>query len=156
MIPLSEEEAGRALGVGALRAPVTGVGIDSRALRPGDLFVALKGERFDGHDFVAAAFQAGASGAVVEKRAWEARRSGPPGLTKAGQPPEQPGCEFGPGPVYEVKDTLAALGAKRRRKSTAMVFAVTDKTIPRCTMAMLGRCRTVATPPTRTTRSGYR
>jgi UDP-N-acetylmuramoyl-tripeptide--D-alanyl-D-alanine ligase len=153
MIPLSEEEAGRALGVGALRAPVTGVGIDSRALRPGDLFVALKGERFDGHDFVAAAFQAGASGAVVEKRAWEARRLGPPGLTKAGQPPEQPGCEFGPGPVYEVKDTLAALGAlarEVRRKSTAMVFAVTGsvgKTSTKDALAaMLGRvCRTVAT-----------
>src|SRR5207247_9778751 len=38
---------------------------DSRALAPGDLFVALKGERFDGHDYVAAAFERGAVAALV-------------------------------------------------------------------------------------------
>jgi UDP-N-acetylmuramoyl-tripeptide--D-alanyl-D-alanine ligase len=38
---------------------------DSRTLRPGDLFVALPGERFDGHDFVAKAFERGAAGALV-------------------------------------------------------------------------------------------
>ena len=38
---------------------------DSRALRTGDLFVALKGERFDGHDFVAQAFERGAAAAIV-------------------------------------------------------------------------------------------
>jgi UDP-N-acetylmuramoyl-tripeptide--D-alanyl-D-alanine ligase len=153
MIPLSGEEAGRALGVGALRAPVTGVCIDSRALRPGDLFVALKGERFDGHDFVVAAFQAGASGAVVEKRAWEARRSGARGATEVGQSPGRPGRESGPESVYEVEDTLAALGAlarEVRRKSAATVFAVTGsvgKTSTKDALAaMLGRVRrTVAT-----------
>ena len=39
---------------------------DSRQIRPGDLFVALKGPRFDGHDFVLAAIEAGAKGALVE------------------------------------------------------------------------------------------
>jgi UDP-N-acetylmuramoyl-tripeptide--D-alanyl-D-alanine ligase len=39
--------------------------IDSREARPGDLFFALHGERADGHDYVAAALAAGASGAVV-------------------------------------------------------------------------------------------
>ncbi|MEK7246927.1 MAG: Mur ligase domain-containing protein, partial [Chloroflexota bacterium] len=39
--------------------------IDSREARPGDLFFALQGERVDGHDYVAAAIAAGASGAVV-------------------------------------------------------------------------------------------
>lgn len=38
---------------------------DSRQVRPGDLFVALKGERFDAHDFVADVLAAGAVGAVV-------------------------------------------------------------------------------------------
>lgn len=40
---------------------------DSRTLTPGALFVALKGERFDGHDFVGQAQAAGASAAMVEK-----------------------------------------------------------------------------------------
>ncbi len=43
----------------------TGVSSDSRALARDDLFVALRGERFDGHEFVAAAAQAGAAGALV-------------------------------------------------------------------------------------------
>ncbi|MEP6996987.1 MAG: UDP-N-acetylmuramoyl-tripeptide--D-alanyl-D-alanine ligase [Betaproteobacteria bacterium] len=42
-----------------------GVSTDSRAVRPGELFVALKGERFDGHEFVAAAFERGAAAAIV-------------------------------------------------------------------------------------------
>jgi UDP-N-acetylmuramoyl-tripeptide--D-alanyl-D-alanine ligase len=43
------------------------VGIDSRALAAGDFFVAIKGERFDGHDFVADAYSHGASGALVSR-----------------------------------------------------------------------------------------
>ncbi len=43
----------------------TRVATDSRALAPGDLFVALKGERFDGHDFVEAAREKGAVAALV-------------------------------------------------------------------------------------------
>jgi UDP-N-acetylmuramoyl-tripeptide--D-alanyl-D-alanine ligase len=39
---------------------------DTRSLRAGDLFVALRGERFDGHDFLAAAHAAGAVGAIAE------------------------------------------------------------------------------------------
>ena len=46
-------------------ARFTRVTTDSRALAPGDLFVALKGERFDGHDFLEQARQAGAVGALV-------------------------------------------------------------------------------------------
>jgi UDP-N-acetylmuramoyl-tripeptide--D-alanyl-D-alanine ligase len=41
--------------------------IDSRAVHAGDLFLALPGERVDGHDFVAAAARAGAAGAVVSR-----------------------------------------------------------------------------------------
>ena len=48
------------------RRAVRAVSIDTRSIRPGDLFVALRGERFDGHDFVAAALQAGAGVAIVD------------------------------------------------------------------------------------------
>jgi UDP-N-acetylmuramoyl-tripeptide--D-alanyl-D-alanine ligase len=57
---------------------------DSRSLRPGDLFVALKGPRFDGHTFVEDVLERGAAGAIVEGAA---RR----------------------GPAIEVADTLRAL-----------------------------------------------
>ena len=43
------------------------VGTDSRAVRPGQLFVALKGERFDGHDYAEQALAQGAAGVVLEK-----------------------------------------------------------------------------------------
>jgi UDP-N-acetylmuramoyl-tripeptide--D-alanyl-D-alanine ligase len=46
-------------------ARFTRVTTDSRALAPGDLFVALKGDRFDGHDFIEQARAAGAAGALV-------------------------------------------------------------------------------------------
>ena len=44
---------------------VNQISTDSRAIHPGDLFVALKGERFDGHDFVPAVLASGAAGAIV-------------------------------------------------------------------------------------------
>jgi UDP-N-acetylmuramoyl-tripeptide--D-alanyl-D-alanine ligase len=53
---------------GALRGPnawFSGVSTDSRSLSPGDLFVAIKGERFDGNDFVSQAFARGATAAIV-------------------------------------------------------------------------------------------
>ncbi|MBV7264860.1 UDP-N-acetylmuramoyl-tripeptide--D-alanyl-D-alanine ligase [Erythrobacter ani] len=45
----------------------SGVEMDSRDVRPGDLFVALKGEAMDGHKFVGAAFQKGAVAALVDR-----------------------------------------------------------------------------------------
>jgi len=45
-----------------------GYSIDTRTLRPGELFFAIKGERLDGHDYVEAALAAGAVVAVVESR----------------------------------------------------------------------------------------
>jgi UDP-N-acetylmuramoyl-tripeptide--D-alanyl-D-alanine ligase len=76
-------------------APVstfTSVCTDTRALSKGCLFVALKGERFDAHDFLSSARDGGAAAVVVE-----AGRTVPEGL-----------C------AYEVTDTLAALGALAR------------------------------------------
>lgn len=70
-------------------APISGITTDSRAVQPGQLFVALKGEKFDGHDFVADVVRAGAA-AVVMSDPQRARDLGVP--------------------VYLVDDTLIALG----------------------------------------------
>ncbi len=55
--------AGRLAGADG---PYTGVSTDTRTLARGELFVALRGPRFDGHTFLATAAAAGAAGAVVE------------------------------------------------------------------------------------------
>jgi UDP-N-acetylmuramoyl-tripeptide--D-alanyl-D-alanine ligase len=79
---------------------------DTRALAPGDLFVALKGERFDAHEFLEAAQAGGAVAAVV-------RRGTPPVLGL---------------PLVPVADTLWALGRLARRRRDAVpgpVVAIT-------------------------------
>ncbi len=84
-----------------------GVSIDSRTTQPGDLFVAIRGPRFDGHDFAADAFAAGAAAAVVERR---------------------PDAVTGEAPILEVKDTTRALedlGKAARNRTGARVIAVT-------------------------------
>lgn len=48
-------------------APLRRIGNHSREVRPGDLYAALRGERFDGHAFVEDAFRAGASAALVSR-----------------------------------------------------------------------------------------
>jgi UDP-N-acetylmuramoyl-tripeptide--D-alanyl-D-alanine ligase len=45
---------------------VTGLSIDSRKVKPGELFVALRGERFDGHDYIADVAKAGALAVICE------------------------------------------------------------------------------------------
>lgn len=92
--------------VGEAAGAVSGVSIDSRTLAPGDLFVAIAGERHDGHRFVKAAFDAGAALAIVAER----RRVG------------------APGPLVRVPDTLQALealGAAARARSGARIAAIT-------------------------------
>ena len=49
-------------------ARFSGVSTDTRTLRTGDLFVALRGERFDGHGFVSNAASAGAAAALVDRK----------------------------------------------------------------------------------------
>jgi UDP-N-acetylmuramoyl-tripeptide--D-alanyl-D-alanine ligase len=63
-------EAAAALGGRASGgdAHFTGVSTDSRSVKAGDLFVALRGERFDGHDFLGIAAQARAAAAMVDHR----------------------------------------------------------------------------------------
>ena len=69
-----------ALLVGDAATPITRVHSDTRTLRAGDLFVALKGERFDGHQMLAEAQAKGAAAALAERGLSEA---GLPGLQVA-------------------------------------------------------------------------
>ena len=50
-----------------LNHPITGISIDSRTLKKGDLFVAINGNRSDGHLFIKKVYEMGASAAIVEK-----------------------------------------------------------------------------------------
>jgi UDP-N-acetylmuramoyl-tripeptide--D-alanyl-D-alanine ligase len=50
-----------------LPRPIGGISIDTRHMSPGDLFVALKGAHFDGHDYMVAAIEAGAAAIVCER-----------------------------------------------------------------------------------------
>jgi UDP-N-acetylmuramoyl-tripeptide--D-alanyl-D-alanine ligase len=58
--------AGASLSSGDRTAVVNKVSTDSRTIKPGELFVALRGENFEGHDFVEASAKAGATGALVD------------------------------------------------------------------------------------------
>ncbi|HSI15846.1 MAG TPA: UDP-N-acetylmuramoyl-tripeptide--D-alanyl-D-alanine ligase [Chthoniobacter sp.] len=99
--------AGGRLVVGDPLGTVTTVCTDSRALKAGDLFVALRGDKFDGHTFVAEASKRGAAGAIVE---------------------DFP-AELAPGfAVVQVKDTLKALqslGTEYRRSLDIQVIGLT-------------------------------
>jgi UDP-N-acetylmuramoyl-tripeptide--D-alanyl-D-alanine ligase len=69
VVMIDLDEAARAVG-GALHganAGFSGVTTDSRAVNAGDLFVALRGERFDGHEYVAEAFRRGAAAAITSR-----------------------------------------------------------------------------------------
>ncbi len=81
-------------------APITSISTDTRDIRPGDCFVALAGERFDAHEFLAEAVARGAA-ALVVSRAGDHSALGVP--------------------VFRVSDTLAALGslARYRRRAWA-------------------------------------
>jgi len=63
----SEEIAAATGGTASARFEVTGVTFDSREVGPGDLFVAMPGTVHDGHDFLDAAFAAGAAAALVSQ-----------------------------------------------------------------------------------------
>lgn len=94
-------------GMGPDHWRATGVSIDSRSVAAGDLFAALSGPNFDGHDFVADALRKGAAAALVSRR--------PSGVADDA-------------PLLLVRDTLAALrdlAAAARARSLAKVFAVT-------------------------------
>src|SRR5438045_6826941 len=58
--------AGASLSSGDGTVVINKVSTDSRTIKPGELFVALRGENFEGHDFVEAAAKAAATGALVD------------------------------------------------------------------------------------------
>ena len=66
------ELSGAKLESGDGNVLVSKVSTDSRTVKPGELFVPLRGENFDGHEFVAAAARAGAAGAIVDL-AWKGK-----------------------------------------------------------------------------------
>lgn len=85
---------------------ISGVSIDSRKIQPGELFIALKGERFDGHKFIAEVIHAGAGAIMV--------------MEDISIPTEIP--------VIKVQDTLSALGAiagYHRRRFSIPVIGIT-------------------------------
>ena len=53
------------VGILGTRSVVAGISTDTRTLRPGEVFLALAGGSFDGHDYVEEAFAAGAVAAIV-------------------------------------------------------------------------------------------
>lgn len=90
---------------------VGGISIDSRTLSGGDLFVAIRGERFDGHRFLEQAFARGASAALVDRAGDAAIGAAPEGRT-----------------FIRVADTTTALqdmAREVRRRSGAKVVAIT-------------------------------
>lgn len=46
---------------------VSGVSIDSRRIKPGDLFIALRGKNYDGHDYVIDAVKGGAKAILIDR-----------------------------------------------------------------------------------------
>jgi UDP-N-acetylmuramoyl-tripeptide--D-alanyl-D-alanine ligase len=85
--------------------PILRVHTDTRSLQPGDLFVALRGEQFDAHDFLSQAKAAGAAAAIAER-----------GLAQAGLPGIQ---------VGDSRVALGALSNAWRKQFSLPLIAVT-------------------------------
>lgn len=99
----------------------TGLSIDTRTVQPGDLFIALKGDRMDGHDYAADALAKGAAAVMVSR-------------IPAGLKPDAP--------MLLVDNTFTALqglGRFSRHRSGAKVIAVTGSVGKTGTKEMLAR-----------------
>jgi UDP-N-acetylmuramoyl-tripeptide--D-alanyl-D-alanine ligase len=117
-------EIARALDITppAVDVAVSGISIDSRTVERGDLFVAIKGERSDGHRFITAAFDNGAAGALVSR-------------DYAPQVPLAPDE-----PLFRVNDPFTALeelGRVARARTDARIAAVTGSVGKTTTKEML-------------------
>jgi UDP-N-acetylmuramoyl-tripeptide--D-alanyl-D-alanine ligase len=109
---------------------VAGISIDTRSIKPGELYIAIRGKRLDGHQFVAEAMERGAAAVMVER--------------------QTPGSG-GPATVIQVQDTktaLLTLARWYRAKLAVQVVAVTGSNGKTTTKEMLaeilkGRFRVV-------------
>lgn len=109
---------------------VTGYAIDSREVKPGDLFIAFPGEQVDGHDYVATAFEKGAAVALVERLVSNAK-----------------------GPQMVVANTLAALqdlAANARKQWGKTVVGITGNAGKTSTKENVAALLNVALPTSKT------
>jgi UDP-N-acetylmuramoyl-tripeptide--D-alanyl-D-alanine ligase len=109
---------------------VTGVSIDTRTVMPGDLFVALRGDNGDGHEFVIDALAKGAAGAMVHR---DVPSDVTTGVTSHATIAAR---------LLRVDDTLAALtrlGAYARARFTGRLVAITGSVGKTTTKEMLRR-----------------
>src|SRR5262247_4432877 len=127
---LTLEEISASLG-GTLQGPanvrVKGYSIDTRTVKPGELFFAIRGPRFDGHEFVRQALDKKAAAAVIERP-----------------------VQSGEGPVIRVSSTIEALqnlAREVRRRWGMPIIGVTGSagktTTKEMTAAVLGKKFTV-------------
>jgi len=130
-VSITIEEVLRATGgrllQGEERAFFQGISTDSRMVGEGELFIALKGPRFDGHHFALKALEKKAGGVVIEEdKTGDIRWNG-----------------YRPKAVIVVKDTLRALGdlaRERRRRYRAPVVALTGSNGKTTTKEMISAC----------------
>ncbi len=110
--------------------PLRGAAVDTRTLKPGELFVALPGEQCDGHQHLAAAQKAGAGGALVRRGTY---CPGFPLLL-----------------VDDPKNALTALAAGHRARMTAFRVAVTGSTGKTTVKEMVADVLSTRAPTART------
>lgn len=131
---IAEVCAGRVLRQGDAASRVV---IDSRQLQVGDCFVALPGDRFDGHEFVREALLAGAAGAVVSR---SVPRTGLPGQRFLVRVPD-------------TREALLRMAAAHRAAHDTRVVGITGSCGKTSTKDMLGHVLGTAMPTVQSPRS---
>ena len=119
---------GGSLISGSSSLRVTGISTDTRNIRPGELFIALKGKNFDGHDFLLKAAQKGAAVFLIERKFLDSNKEFLNKLPKGS-------AQIG------VADTLKALGDLAlfwRKRFSIPIIAVTGSCGKTTTKEMIG------------------